>query len=87
MDRVLLDAEALRPDPAPVGWRGWFRLLGGAPGLGGLATAACFGVWLGVAPPDLVRDLAGTVMGTDEVLIDGSDAGASTAFGWYLEES
>lgn len=87
IDRVLVDAERLRPDPAPVGWRGWFRLLGGAPGLGGLVTAACVGVWLGVAPPDLVLDLAGTVMGTDAGLIEDGDAGVSTAFGWYLEES
>tara|TARA_R110002094_G_scaffold40798_4_gene53175 strand:- start:1689 stop:2042 length:354 start_codon:yes stop_codon:yes gene_type:complete len=87
MQRVLEDAEALRPYAGPIGWRGWFRLLGGAPGVGGLVTATCVGIWLGVAPPNVLPDLAGEFLDTTAEFSDESDPGDLTGFGWVLEES
>lgn len=44
----------------------WARLsdsLGGWPALGGLAAATVAGVWIGIAPPDSVENLAASVIG------------------------
>ncbi|MCU0910919.1 MAG: hypothetical protein MUE98_06100 [Rhodobacteraceae bacterium] len=60
--RIEADARAaLRPAPEPAAlpprpsvrgrWQDLMQLLGGWPGIGGLATASAAGVWLGLAAP------------------------------------
>ncbi|MGQ0565527.1 MAG: dihydroorotate dehydrogenase [Gemmobacter sp.] len=63
MARVLADADALQPQRrAPA--RPRFRLsaliaaLGGMGAMAGLATATVAGLWIGLAPPAAVDDLA-----------------------------
>lgn len=68
MARVLADAEAAQSRPAtreprPTRWSGFFDLLGGWPAVSGLAAAGVAGLWLGLAPPASVEDLAGTLLG------------------------
>jgi hypothetical protein len=87
MQRVLADAASVQPAPTLSGWRGWLRLLGGAPGLGGLIAAGVVGVWLGVSPPQAVPDLAGLLLGAESTLYDDGEAGPLTGFGWDLGES
>lgn len=58
MARVLADADAQQPRPAPaVKPRFWTQVLaaiGGAPALAGLSTAMLAGLWIGfVDPPSL----------------------------------
>lgn len=79
--RIQADAAAQQPKPT-VGWRGWVAALGGAPAMGGLITAACVGVWIGVAPPAQLPDVGGFVLGYDS----GEDSNTSAAFGWDIEE-
>ncbi|MGB3245256.1 MAG: hypothetical protein WBB25_12020 [Sulfitobacter sp.] len=79
MARVLADAQAAQPIVG--GWRTWLRALGGAPGLGGLVTATCVGVWIGLAPPQQLPDLGGLVLGMDTAV----DAD-TYALGWDIEE-
>ncbi|WP_156874921.1 hypothetical protein [Sulfitobacter alexandrii] len=81
--RVEDDARRLQPRGTPA-WRGWWRLLGGLPGMGGLVTATCVGFWLGVAPPDGVPDVAGQFM--DEAVSVDQTAPDLSAFGWDSEE-
>ena len=87
MAAVLADAEAVQAAPKNSGWGAWLANLGGLPGLGGLVTATCVGFWLGVAPPEVMPDLAGFVLGTEAVLEDGlaSEPGLD-GFGWDLDE-
>lgn len=86
MQRVIADAQAEQPAVRGAGWRGWFASLGGLPALGGLVTATCVGFWLGVAPPDVLPDLAGAVLGAD-MLSDGDyESPTISGFGWDLEE-
>ncbi len=64
--RVMADATAVQAGfaPAPVAarprgmglWRELLRALGGWPAMGGLATAAVAGVWLGAFPPSFLPD-------------------------------
>ena len=70
MSRILADAVAEQPrppTPARAAPRPRFSLaalvsaLGGAAALAGLATAAVVGVWIGLAPPAAVDDLAASV--------------------------
>lgn len=79
MARVLADAQQAQVTPRS-GLLGWWRALGGAPGLGGLVTATCVGFWLGVAPPAGMPDLA------DQILVQATVADDITAditsFGW-----
>lgn len=84
MARVIADAQTLQP-AVPL-WVGLTEALGGLPGLGGLVTAACVGVWLGVSPPSYVPDLAGQVLGFETVWEDELDALGVTSFGWDIEE-
>ena len=64
-----MEAQARRMQPPPTGIArpgrrggGVFDLLGGWAGLGGLATAAATGLWLGLAPPAALMPLfAGAV--------------------------
>lgn len=64
MARILADAVAEQPRPAarPAPVRFTFRALiaalGGMGAMAGLATAAVAGVWIGLAPPTAVGDLA-----------------------------
>ncbi len=91
--RVLADAEAHMPKAPRQPWhQALWQLLGGAAGLSGLATAAAVGVWVGVAPPEGMPDLAGQfVTGTWEAeTLDISEAETATelgGFGWDMEES
>tara|TARA_R110002049_G_scaffold137350_2_gene297329 strand:- start:10692 stop:11078 length:387 start_codon:yes stop_codon:yes gene_type:complete len=88
--RVLADAYGLQPSVGPTAgtapfWAALWRTLGGAPGLGGLATAAGIGVWLGIAPPAAVPDLAGEIFATEAALANstGDDILAEfDIFGW-----
>ena len=68
LDRIMADAEAelaaaSAPAPAAPARRGPLRafvsaLAGGWAGLGGLVAATGAGLWIGLAPPALVQDLA-----------------------------
>lgn len=67
MARVLAGAA---PDVASARARSrpglWARLsdtLGGWPAISGLAAATVAGVWIGIAPPDSVENLAASVIG------------------------
>lgn len=61
MARVMADAAASQAAPGlapqaaarvtPGLWRQFWQGLGGWPAMGGLATATCAGIWLGVYPP------------------------------------
>jgi|TARA_R110002012_G_scaffold261274_1_gene443094 hypothetical protein len=93
--RVLADAEALMPKAnlLKLPWhRALWQLFGGAAGLSGLATAAAVGIWVGVAPPDGMPDLAGQfVSGTWDVeTVDTAEVDTEIefgGFGWDMEES
>ncbi|NNE53558.1 MAG: hypothetical protein HKN30_14290 [Sulfitobacter sp.] len=87
MQRVFADALTVQPSADSRGWRGWLRLLGGAPGLGGLVAAGCVGVWLGLAPPTALPDLAGLVLGVESTEVYDGQTDGLTGFGWDLEES
>jgi len=57
-------AKATRP-----GVLGQFiQALGGWPALGGLATAACAGVWLGINPPQSMALAAETYLGIENAV-------------------
>lgn len=57
-----------RPRAAAPGlWTQLGGLLGGWPGLGGLATACAAGLWLGLAPPAMMPDPVDLVLGQAEV--------------------
>lgn len=82
MARVLADADALQPDaPAFVpaepksSWAGFMELIGGWPALSGVAAAGVAGLWLGVAPPASVEQIASDVLGTTESVSLFSDFG------------
>ena len=62
MERVLADAERVRSEVPRRVRRGALWLLGGLPGLGGLAAAALAGVWIGVAAPDALDAAAGGLL-------------------------
>ncbi|SLN28220.1 hypothetical protein ROA7023_00944 [Roseisalinus antarcticus] len=74
MARIMADAAAELPrragvagDPSAAGRTGiastiW-ALLGGWAGAGGLAAATVAGLWIGVAPPAGLTDLAAGVLG------------------------
>lgn len=73
MARIVADAAALAPKPpAPAprrrtggGWRiGDF--FGGWSAMGGLATAAVAGVWIGFAGADRFGSVAGGMLGLDQ---------------------
>lgn len=82
--RVIEDARRLQPSSAGNRMRGWWRMLGGLPGLGGLVTATCVGFWLGVAPPEGMPDLADQILG-QQVMAD-ETAPDLSGFGWDIEE-
>lgn len=80
MARILSDAADVQPE-GRKGWRGWWRSLGGAPGLGGLVTATCVGFWLGVAPPAVLPDLSGQLLGQASTLALDAETGRVTDTG------
>lgn len=59
-DAAQVQAELARPvvqpEPAPGRWAQFKALMGGWPGLSGLATACAVGVWIGISPPAFVPD-------------------------------
>lgn len=64
--RLLADAQAALPDPAPgPGWLAWLGAalsgIGGAPGLAGMGAAGIAGVWIGFAGPGPATELASGV--------------------------
>ncbi len=72
MARILADAEEVaeaRERPIPVaaparaGWRDWLATLGGWPAVGGLVASTLAGLWIGVAQPAPLSDLAASVWG------------------------
>ena len=69
MARVLADAARVQSPVAVPESRGfWVALsdmLGGWPAWGGLATATVAGLWVGIAPPAPVEDLAASVWGNE----------------------
>ena len=84
MARVIADANSMQPKRSF--WSSLMDALGGLPALGGLVTATCVGVWLGVAPPSDLPDLAGQVMGFEMAYEDELDSFDMTGFDWELEE-
>ena len=66
MARILADAASEQPRPRPVArpapsgfsFRALIAALGGMGAMAGLATATMAGVWIGLAPPTAVDDLA-----------------------------
>ncbi|MEX3314830.1 hypothetical protein [Sulfitobacter sp. PS-8MA] len=88
--RILADAAAHMP-AAPRPWhRALWQLLGGAAGVGGLAMAAAVGVWLGVAPPANLPDLAGQIVSGQISMAESSEyeTGALIGvYGWDMEGS
>jgi hypothetical protein len=89
-ERVLADAHAMQPVPRRAGWQRLRAMLGGAPGLSGLATATLVGFWIGVAPPEGLPDLAQRLLAPQAV--DAIEAATldglleSDSFGWMTDE-
>ena len=71
MARIMADAASAMPKPeAPVavapsgGWGvGLWAALGGWTGTGGLAAAAVAGLWIGIAPPDIMSGVSTLIWG------------------------
>ncbi len=72
MARVMIDAEQVQPRSNDVARRGiWASVLdmiGGWPGVGGLALAGVAGLWIGVAPPVGLESMATTVLGSTQTV-------------------
>lgn len=76
MARILADAAAVQPRPAAApprravprfGLGAVLAALGGFGSLAGLASAAVAGLWIGLAPPAAVDDLAASLWPVDDV--------------------
>lgn len=71
MARLLDDADRFLPPPgvrtadipARPGWRDLLVALGGWPAIGGLAAAGMAGLWIGIAPPQIVDDAVAEFVG------------------------
>lgn len=67
MARVLADAAGgpapQRAVSRPGLWAQLCQALGGWPAVGGLAAATVAGIWIGIAPPDGLENLADSVIG------------------------
>ncbi len=79
--RVQADALAQQPRRRRNLWEAFVNATGGVPAVCGLATAACVGLWIGIAPPDVMPDLGGIVLGVETTTED-----ETAAFGWDIEE-
>lgn len=92
MARVLADAQEQQPAPVQSIWRTLWHSIGGSAGLSGLVTATLVGVWIGVAPPDQVPDIAAGLIDTDYTFAETGtdltqdDLSDVTAFGWDIGE-
>jgi hypothetical protein len=74
-DHVAAERDAPRPAPAMPGlWRDWMRALGGWPTVGGLVASTLAGLWIGVAQPAALSDLAASVWGEQVSVTFGVDA-------------
>ncbi|MGB7242128.1 MAG: hypothetical protein WBC93_08595 [Sulfitobacter sp.] len=89
--RVVADAHALQPGQVAtaksrgLSWAAIVRALGGWQGLGGLATAACAGFWIGVSPPEVLPD-AGAIIWGSETVESADYTPLLSGFGWDIEE-
>ena len=87
MMRVLADADALQPRPEPIQIAHLTLLqrlnavFGGWQGLGGLAVAACAGLWIGLRPPVTFPDAGALLLGFS-VVETFEDSGDINNFGW-----
>ncbi len=67
-----IEQKAFMTAPAKTTRRGVLRqfiqALGGWPALGGLATAACAGIWLGINPPQSMALAAETYLGIENAV-------------------
>ncbi|MEP2642724.1 hypothetical protein [Roseobacter sp.] len=89
MARVLADAQSVQMPPRAVP-RVSFRarladLFGGWQGMGGLATAACAGLWIGWSAPAGLPDAGGLLLGYESTDLTSTTA-ELTSFGWDFEE-
>lgn len=90
--RILEDAAMQMPRSRTArGFGMLWELLGGAIGAGGLVTATAVGVWLGLAPPAALPDLAGQFVSgsfaeTEDEMSETEALLAPAAFGWDQEE-
>ncbi len=67
-------AEVVAPVGRPLSGLGrLLDLLGGWPALGGLATACAAGIWLGVAPPQILPDPLGLLQSAEAGLFADDD--------------
>lgn len=81
LSKLIDDAEALQPGLAVAGGAiaeaparraglyGWISALGGWPALGGVAAAGVAGLWVGLAPPEIVDSAIAGLVG-ESVTID-----------------
>ena len=75
MARVAQDAQTGHRDriastkaPEPGGFlHQIYEALGGWPAFGGLATATCAGIWIGINPPDAMAQVAESYLGVETV--------------------
>jgi hypothetical protein len=65
--------SAIRPAPGRMRWRDWIAALGGWPAVGGLATAAVVGVWIGATAPAGLAHLAPALWGESVSIAFGVD--------------
>lgn len=73
MARVMADAHRVdhsepAAQPAASWWAALHDLLGGWPTVGGMALAGVAGLWVGIAPPAPVENLAAGVFGTTDTV-------------------
>ncbi|MEO9865015.1 MAG: hypothetical protein ABJO29_08495 [Yoonia sp.] len=72
MARVLIDAAQVQPrNIAPSQqtlWGAVLDMIGGWPAIGGIAMAGVAGLWIGVAPPVGLEDMATTVLGSTQTV-------------------
>jgi hypothetical protein len=68
MARVLIDADQIQPRPRAAAnqnvWNALVDMVGGWPVVGGLAMAGVAGIWIGVAPPMGLENMATAVIGS-----------------------
>ena len=88
MARIEADASAQIGQQAggmTARFRTWWQLLGGAPGIGGLATTAVVGFWIGFAPPAVLDPVSESLLPLAGVE-DGTAFAPGDGFGWSTAE-
>lgn len=73
MARVLIDAAQVQPrnfapPPQQTLWSAVLDMIGGWPAVGGIAMAGVAGLWIGVAPPVGLENMATTVLGSTQTV-------------------